>query len=173
MAKMRSLMAIAIAILGGLAHGQCQCGHQATTIKACSPAPQCAKRTPPRRSRGLMARRGQACTPAASYAVVTATPTCNTFSSIVAAPAPCPCMPGSGNASAVAVSPCPPRSPFSPAGMSRQGGPSRAIPTYCEFAFLECCSLGEKNCMEEYMRCCDLTGERMKHVRCPENPSDP
>ncbi len=175
MAKLRTLMVLTIAVLGSFTHGQCQCGLPSTATSACAPAPQCGKSTAPRRPRGLLARRPKACNtavPSAAVAAKTARQTCN---AVVAAPAPspCPCMAANGTGTAVAARPCPPRSPFSPAGMSRQGGPSRAIPTYCEFAFVECCSLGEKNCMEEYMRCCDLTGERMKHVRCPENPTDP
>jgi len=55
------------------------------------------------------------------------------------------------------------RNPFSLAGHARVGKPL----DYCVQEFIACCGNGGKDCMLNYYKCAEITGEPLRHNVCP------
>ena len=55
------------------------------------------------------------------------------------------------------------RNPFSLAGHAREGKQL----DYCLQEFLVCCEGGGKDCMLNYYKCAEITGEPLRHIVCP------
>ena len=53
--------------------------------------------------------------------------------------------------------------PFSLAGHAHEARP----PDLCLKEFLACCDSGGKDCMLNYYKCAEITGEPVKHTECP------
>ncbi len=61
------------------------------------------------------------------------------------------------------------RSPFSLAGHVREG--SKPL-DFCLQEFLACCERGGKDCILNYYKCAEITGEPIRHTVCPsEEPT--
>lgn len=56
------------------------------------------------------------------------------------------------------------RSPFSLAGHARQGRPI----LFCMEEFLVCCGNGGTDCMLNYIKCSEITGEPLRYNICPQ-----
>lgn len=90
-------------------------------------------------------------------ALSNACPPCNVQPSAVASRVPaCNCQLG----------------PFSTAGHIRPQTGS-ILSNTCEMAFLSCCEGVGTTCMDDYMSCVAVTGERIRHVECPAPPPPP
>ena len=58
-----------------------------------------------------------------------------------------------------------PRSPFSLSGHVREGAVKPV--DHCLQEFLSCCENGGKDCMLNYYKCTEITGEPLRHTACP------
>jgi hypothetical protein len=55
------------------------------------------------------------------------------------------------------------RNPFSLAGHAQAVRP----PDFCAAEFFACCESGAKDCLLNYYKCAEITGEQIKHTECP------